>query len=127
MQDVRAYLPSFGDCIGLLVFVGTHSKVLDSLTGVPLASQQDGVGTGRCSQSKLVQSQDFTTGLEDTLLGSLGETEGCDGEFGDIEYPDVVGDRSDVYDDFRFAVGGTGSFLDDFGQRERRSVGFGEI
>lgn len=101
--------------------------MLDSLTGVPLASQQDGIRTSRRAQSELVQSQNLTTGFKDTLLGGLGEPECGDGKFGDIEYPDIVGDGSDVHDDLRFTVGGACGFLDDFGKRERGSVGLGEV
>ncbi len=39
-------LAALGTDVGLLVLVGTETEVLDSLTGVLLATDQDSVGTG---------------------------------------------------------------------------------
>ena len=71
----HSYFAALGGGVGLLVLVGTHAKVLDSLTGVPLASQEDGVGTGRRTECELVQGQCLATGLDNAVLGSAGEAQ----------------------------------------------------
>ena len=62
----------------------THTKVLDGLTGIPFTPQQDGVGTSRCPQGKLVQSQNFSTSIKNALLRSSREAESSDSEFWDL-------------------------------------------
>ncbi len=59
----------------------THAKVLDSLTRSPLPSEQHGVSSGRCAHSELVEGQGLTTGLDNSVLGRLCESQGGDGKF----------------------------------------------
>ncbi len=81
--------------IGLGVLAGTHAEMLDGLTGVLLAAEQDGVGTGGGTKSKLVKGDDLTAGLQDAGLGGLGDAQAGDRQLGDLEETVVVSDGSD--------------------------------
>lgn len=63
------------------MFVLTHSEVLDSLTSVTLAAQQDGVGASRRTERELVQGKDLTARIQDTLPCRTSESQGRNGEF----------------------------------------------
>lgn len=75
--------------------VGTEAEVLDGLTGVLGATEEQSVGTGRGTQSKLVQGEGLTTGLLDTGAGGGGETQSSDGKLGDVQEAVVIGDGAD--------------------------------
>ena len=79
---------------------GRHTEMLDSLPGVSLSSQQDGVCTLWCPQSQLIQSDDLATGLLDPLTGSLGDSQSGDAQLGDLQHSRIVRDSS--YDDDGF-------------------------
>ena len=91
----------------LLVLVRTHTEVLDGFPGVPLATEQDGVGSSGCPKSELIESQGLATSLENTLLGRLSEAKGCDGQLGDLKQADVIGDSSNDDDGFRLTIRST--------------------
>jgi hypothetical protein len=76
--------------IGLLVLVGSHTEVLDGLTGVLGTAKDDGVGTSGGTESKLIEGEDFTASLQDASLGSLGETESSNGKLGNFQKTGVV-------------------------------------
>ena len=76
MSTRRTNLATLGDGVGLLVLVGAHAEVLDRLTGVPLATEEDGVRASRRTKRELVEGEDLATSLQDALLGSGGEAEG---------------------------------------------------
>jgi len=113
------------DGIGLLVLVGAHAEMLDGFPRVPLALQQDGVGTSRCPQSELVKGDSLSAGVEDAFLCSASEPESSNGEFGDNLETDVVCHGSNGDNDF---LGGFPAldFLDDTGKRDGGSVDLGE-
>lgn len=75
--------------------VGTEAEVLHGLTGVLGATEEQGVGTGRGTQSKLVQGEGLTTGLLNTGTGSGGEAQSSDGELGDVQEAVVISDGTD--------------------------------
>lgn len=81
------------------MLVRTHAEVLDGLAAVPLPPQQDGVRTSRRTESELIESQNFTTSLEDSLFGRGGETEGGNGEFGHLQETNIIGDGSNNNND----------------------------
>jgi hypothetical protein len=66
--------------VGLLVLVGTEAEVLDGLTGVLGATEENGVGTGRGPQSNLVNGEGLTTSSLDAGTGRGGEAESSDGQ-----------------------------------------------
>ena len=66
-------LPSLGSDVWLTTLEGT-TKVLDGLPDVPLAPQQNSVGTGRSSESESVEGNGLTTSGGDSLSGSVGES-----------------------------------------------------
>jgi hypothetical protein len=81
--------------IGLLVLMRTHTEMLDGLTGVLGTTEDDGVGTSGCTESKLIEGEDFTTSLQDASSGSLGETESSNGKLGDFQKTGVISDGTD--------------------------------
>ena len=121
-----AYFAALGGGVGLLVLVGAHAEVLDGLPGVPLAPEQDGVGASGRTDGELVQGDGLTTSLEDALLGGLGEAESSNGQLGDLDETDVIGDSADNNNGLGIAVGGARGLLQDAGQRNGRAVDLGE-
>jgi hypothetical protein len=78
-----------------LVLVGTEAKVLDSLTVVLGATQEQGVSTGGLLKSKLVKGQGAAASSQDAGAGGGGEAQGSDLDLGDLEQAVVVGDGAD--------------------------------
>ena len=64
------------------MLVGTEAEVLDGLTGVLGATEDQGVATGRRAESKLIQSDGLTTSSDDASTSSGGETKSGDGHLG---------------------------------------------
>ena len=114
------------DDIGLLVFVGTHAKVLDGLASVALAAEQNGVGAGRCPESELVKGENLTASVQDALASRTGEAQGRNGEFGHGQQPVVVGDSRDSNDNFARRIRVGRGLLGDAGEGDGRLVDFGE-
>lgn len=86
------------------MLVGTHSKMLDRLTGIPLPPQQYGSRTGGCTQSQLIKRECLSTRVQDALLGTSGESEGGNGEFWELDETNVVCDSADDDDSLFFRV-----------------------
>lgn len=82
------------------MLVGAHSEVLDGFPGSPLSSQKDGVCAGGRTESELVESQDLTASVENALLRTTGESEGSDRQLGDLLQPNIVGDGSNLNNNF---------------------------
>ena len=108
------------------MLVGAHAEVLNGLTSVPLATEQNRVGARRRAEGKLVEGKDLTTRLQDALLGGGGEAKGSDRELGDFKQTDVVGHGADSDDDLRITVGSALGLLDDAGEGNGGAVGLGE-
>jgi hypothetical protein len=64
--------------------VWTETKVLYGLTGVLGATEEEGVGAGGGTDGDLVNGEAFAASLLDTSAGGGGETEGRDGELGEL-------------------------------------------
>jgi len=77
--------------MGFLVLVGTHAEVLDSLTRVLGTAKNQGVGTGRGTQSQLVKGDGLTTSGDDASAGGSGETQSSNGELRHGQETVVVG------------------------------------
>lgn len=73
----------------------TKAEVLHGLTGVLGSTQEESVGTGRSTESKLVESQSLTTGLLNASASGSGETEGSDRQLGDGQKAVVISDSAD--------------------------------
>ena len=105
--------------------MGTEAEVLDGLTGVLGATEEEGVGTGRGAHGQLVNGDGLTAGGDNAGTGSVGETEGSDRELGELEKAVVVSDGADQ-DDGLAVVGLAGVLVgsggNDLGQRHGRAV-----
>ena len=99
--------------------------MLDGLTGVPLTPQEQGVRPSRCPKRELVQSQDFTTSVHDPLFCPAGESEGGDGELGDISEADVVSDGADADNDLTLVGGRRRDLSCDCGEGDGRTIDLG--
>ena len=108
------------------MLVGAHAEVLDGLPGVPLAPEQDSVGASGRTDGELVQGDGLTTSLEDALLGGLGEAESGNGQLGDLDQTNIVGNSSNDNDSLGVAVGGVRSLLEYAGEGNGRAVDLGE-
>ena len=106
--------------------MGAHAEVLDGLTGVPLAAEEDGVRTGGRTECELVESENLAASLQNTLLGGGGETKGSDRELGDLKQTNVIGDGADGDNDLRVTVRRTLGLLDDAGKGNGGTVDLGE-
>lgn len=78
-------LASLAGNVWLLVRVWSESEMLDGLTGVLGAAEEESVGTGWGALSELIEGEAFTSGLEDAGTGGCGEAEGSDRELGDFK------------------------------------------
>lgn len=88
-------LPALGSDVRLLVLVRTKAEVLNSLTGVLLATDKDSVGTSGGTGSELVKGKALTASSLDTSAGSVGETKGSNRELGELKNAVVVSDGAD--------------------------------
>jgi hypothetical protein len=79
--------------------------VPDGLTGVPLAAEEEGVGTGRLAEGKLVEGEALSAGLFDAGARGAGEAERGDRELGEGLEASVVGDGADGDDGVLVGVG----------------------
>lgn len=77
------------------MLVGTEAEVLDGLTGLLGAAQEQGVSTRGLLQSKLVQGEGTAAGSGQAGTGSGGEAQGSDLDLGDGQQAVVVGDGAD--------------------------------
>jgi hypothetical protein len=105
------------------VAVGAETEVLDSLTGVLGATEDQGVASGGSAESKLVQGDSLTTGSENTGTGGGGESQGSDGHLGALEQTVVVSDGTDNNDGSLLAL--LVDVGDNAGQGDGRSVDLG--
>lgn len=117
-------LPALGGNVRLSALEGT-TEVPDGFSGVPPSSHQDSVGTSGGSESELVEGQGFTTVGDDSFPGGSSESQSGDGELGDNRESLVVQNGTD--DDNSLGSVGVGAlgFLDNSGDRDRRSVDLG--
>lgn len=108
-----------------LMLVRTEAEVSDGLSRLSGASENDGVLTLWSTTSKLVQGDGLTTGLEDTGLSRLGESQSGNGSLWNLGDTVVVSDSANNNNGL---VGGT-LVLDgssDTGDRDWRTVDFGQ-
>ena len=74
---------------------GAVAEVSNGLTGVLGATEKDGVGALGGAEGKLIKGDALTAGLHDSGASSLGESEGSNGELGDLQKTRIVSDGTD--------------------------------
>lgn len=112
-------------CAAYLVRVGTEAEVLDGLTGVLGATEEEGVGAGGGAEGELVEGQALAAGLGDPGTGGGGEAQSSDGELGDLKQAVVIGDGANDDDSLalvRLAGVLVGGGRDDAGDGHRGAV-----
>ena len=75
------------------------SEVSHGLASVAVALQQHGVGSGRSTQSQLVQSDALASGLQDASTSGLGEAQSAHLQGGHLGHANIVGDGSHDHSD----------------------------
>ena len=80
------------------------SEVCQGLTALR-STEQNGVRSSGCPQSKLIESNALSTSGDDTLAGILGERKGADAHLGDLEHTDIIGDLSNDDSNLPILVG----------------------
>lgn len=108
--------------------VGSETEMLDCLTGVLGATDEDGVGSSGETGSDLVDGESLTTSSQDAGAGRGGEAESRNGELGKLEETVVVSDGADNDDGLALVRLGrllVGSSCDDAGQADGRAVDLG--
>jgi len=91
-------LAALGSDVRLLVLVGAKAEVLEGLTGVLGATEEEGVGASGLLESELVESDGLAAGGLDAGTGSGGEAEGRNVDLGDGQETVVIGDGADNND-----------------------------
>lgn len=79
------------------MFVGAHTEMLDGLAGVPFASEEESVGAGRGTESKLVKGQNLTACANDTSTSATSHTQCSEADSGDSRQANVI--RNGSYND----------------------------
>ena len=97
-------------------------KVLDSLAGVPLAPEQNGIRAGGSAQSKLVEGETFAASRNDAFARGGGEAERGDGKLRDLREALVVKDGADDNDGLGVVRVGVARLLDDTRYRDWGTV-----
>lgn len=105
--------------------VWAETEVLDGLTSVLGATEEDDVGAGWGAESELVEGDALTAGLLDAGTGGRGEAKSADAHLWDLEHTVVIGDGAD--DSADLALGGllvvlVGGDGDDLGEGDRWGV-----
>ena len=77
------------------MLVWSETKVLDGLTGVLWTSQQQGVASGWCTESQLIEGQSLTTGSNDASTSGGGEAKSSNTELWDGQETVVIRDGTD--------------------------------
>ena len=99
--------------------------MLDTFSRVLWSPQEERVGTGWGAEGQLVECDGLTTSSNNPGTRGGGESEGCDGDFGDVVETGVIGDGADDDDGLvgRFGVF-VGDLFGDAGEGDRGSVHF---
>ena len=88
-------LGTLGAHVRLLVLVGTHTKVPDSLAGVLGAAQKNRVAARRSAHSELVERKALAPSGLDARASRVSEAQGGNAELGQLKHTVVVRDRAD--------------------------------
>lgn len=76
----------------------THTEVSDSFSGVSWTSDDQGVLTLWSSNSQLIQSDGFTTSLQDLSLGTSSESQSSNGGLWEFKDSGVIGNGTNNND-----------------------------
>lgn len=113
--------------------MGAKAEVLDGLTGVLGATDEDSVATGRGTGSKLVQGEALTTGSLNASTSSVGESQSSNRKLGKLKNSVVISDGSNN-DNSLGSLGGRGGNttlrlgqVDDARNRNRGLVDLGHV
>ncbi len=82
------------------MFVRTHTEVLNSLPGVPLAAEKYSIGAGWRTESELIKGKGLAASLQDALLGTFREAKGSNRQLGNFEQTDIIRNGADLDHNF---------------------------
>ena len=72
------------------MLVRAHTEVLDSLTGVPFASEEEGISTSRGTKSELVECQNLAARADDASTSATSYTQRGEADGWDSRQADVI-------------------------------------
>lgn len=104
-----------------LVLMRTHAEVSNGFTGVSRTTNNQSVLASRSSAGKLVESDNFTTSLQDTGFSSLSNLECSNSDLGNFVKTSIVGNSTSNNNDLTSVILGL-SDTGDTGDGNRRSV-----
>ncbi len=107
--------------IWLSLVSSDSSEMLDSLSA-SLSSNEKSVSTFRLDFGELIESENFTSSLEDSSSGILGEFKGANSHFRNDNHSLVIENVTGKDDNLRSLLFGVGN-LGQFGDRHRISGG----
>lgn len=91
------------------MLVGAEAEVLDGLAGVLGSTEEQSVGTSRRARSELVNSEALSTSLGNASARGRSESQGGDGQLGNLDNTVVV--RDGANDDDGLALVGLASLV----------------
>lgn len=77
------------------MLVRAHAEVLDGLTAVLGSTEDQGVASGRSTESELIKGDSLTTGSGNSGTSSGSESKSGDGGLGESHKSVVIGDGAD--------------------------------
>jgi hypothetical protein len=80
------------------VLVGAKAEVLDSLAGVLGATEDQGVGASRGTESQLIKGNSLSTSSSDAGAGGSSESQSGDRDLGESQEAVVIGNGTNDYD-----------------------------
>lgn len=102
--------------------MGTKAKALDLLPGFLGTTEKESVLSSGRSESKLVEGDNFTSGLDDSLTSTRGDAESGNGDLGEVrKNTNIIGNGADNDNNLLSVTLGFDSLLDT-SDRHRRSV-----
>jgi len=99
-----------------------NTKVFDGLPSILLSSQQKCITTLRSSESQLIQSNDFTTRLLNSLTSSLGNSQSSNTQLRNLQHSHIIRDRSNDHNRLILVLLGAGDLTADETEGDGRTV-----
>lgn len=99
--------------------------MFNSFSGVLLSSQQNCVGSLWSSQGQLIQSDNFSTSLLNSLTSSLGDSQCSNAQLGNFQHTNIICDSSNNDYCFSGVFRGMGELAVDEADGDRWAVDAG--
>lgn len=102
-----------------------NTEMLDSLSRIPLPPQQKRIGSLRCPQSQLIQSNHLTATLLNPLTSGLCNPQCGNAQFGNFQHSHIISDGPNDNDSFIGVFLGMCNLTTDKADRHRWAIDTG--